>query len=340
MSEYRMGSPPPAAPRLLDRLREAIRARHYSARTSEAYVFWVRKFILFHSKRHPDRMGAAEVKAFLTYLAVTRKVAPSTQNQALGALLFLYRRVLGRELNAPNDLIRAKRPFRVPVVLSPHEIAKVLGHLRDLPLLASILMYGSGLRLLECLQLRVQDLDFRTGEIVVRQGKGQRDRRTLLPSQAVPLLQAHLARLRRDHDLEVSAGGGLVMLPDSIRRTTPKAATEWAWQWLFPAARPRSAPAVTPRGHLHKTSVQRAFSQAVLRSGISKPATCHSLRHSFATHLVDASYDIRTIQTLLGHKDVATTMIYTHPLNRGRGVRSPLDDISDIPIGQTLPQRH
>lgn len=275
-------------------------------------------------------MGAAEIKAFLTYLAVSRKVAASTQNQALGALLFLYRRVLGRELDAPSDLIRAKRPVRAPVVLSPGEIAAILRHLRDLPYLAVALMYGSGLRLLECLQLRVQDIDFERREIIVRQGKGQKDRRTLLATGITPPLQAHLARLQQQHTRDLRTGLGEVFLPQSISRGLPGAASEWAWQWVFPASRFHT-PAIGPRRrhHFHETAVQRAFALAVLRAGISKRATPHSLRHSFATHLLEAAYDIRTIQELMRHKDVGTTMLYTHVLNRGgRGVRSPLDAIS------------
>lgn len=245
MPECRTERPPSDPPRLLDRLRDAIEARHYSARTAEAYVFWARKFIVFHGKRHPDTMGAAEIKAFLTYLAVSRKVAASTQNQALGALLFLYRRVLGRELDAPTDLIRAKRPVRIPVVLSSQEIVRILQHLRGLPYLAAVLMYGSGLRLLECLQLRVQDVDFERCEIVVRQGKGQKDRRTLLPTRAVPLLQTHLARLQQLHARDLKAGRGRVFLPESISRQSPAAAAQWGWQWLFPGSR-LPTPAVPP----------------------------------------------------------------------------------------------
>ncbi len=329
MPRYRIESPRPAPPRLLDRLRDAIRVRHYSPRTAEAYVFWTRKFVVFHGKRHPDTMGAAEVKAFLIYLAISRKVAASTQNQALGALLFLYRHVLGRDLSGMDDLIRAKKPVRVPVVLSPSEIARILQHLRGLPFLAAVLMYGSGLRLMECLQLRVHDIDFDRGQIIVREGKGQKDRRTLLPTQAVSLLREHLTRLQQRHDPELRAGAGAVCLPDAVTRRSPAAATEWAWQWLFPASRLQAAPAGPKRRqHLHKTAIQRAFALAVSRSGVAKIATCHSLRHSFATHLVEASYDIRTIQELMGHKDVSTTMIYTHVLNRGgRPVRSPLDAI-------------
>ncbi|MEO8500912.1 MAG: integron integrase [Vicinamibacteria bacterium] len=329
---HRSESAAPPAPRLLDRLRNAILTRHYSSRTSEAYVFWVRKFVLFHGKRHPDTMGGAEVKAFLTYLAVTRKVAPSTQNQALGALQFLYRHVLNRPLDAPTDLMRAKRPRRVPVVLSQFEIVRVFQHLRGGPFLAAALMYGSGLRLLECLQVRVRDIDFERGEIVIRQGKGQKDRRTILPSRTTDLMRPHLANLERQHNHDVKAGLGLVLLPESVSRRHPEAALEWEWQWVFPASRPgRVQDRSKARPHLHRTAVQKPFKLAVQRAGITKEASCHSLRHSFATHLLEASYDIRTIQELLGHKDVSTTMLYTHPLNRGgREVRSPLDAISNV----------
>lgn len=329
MSEYRSESRPPAPPRLLDRLRDAILTRRYSPRTSDAYVFWARKFILFHGKRHPDVMGEPEIKAFLAYLAVSRKVAPSTQNQALAALLFLYRHVLDRDLPNPADLVRAKRRIRVPAVLSKDEIARIFSYLQGPPLLASILMYGSGLRLLECLKLRVCDLDFDRGEILVRQGKGSKDRRTLLPQRTVALLQPYLARLREEHERNRAAGTAGVFLPEAVDRALPEAATEWGWQWLFPASRCHT-PVAGPkrRHHLHETVVQRAFARAVFRTGITKHATCHTLRHSFATHLLEASYDIRTIQELMGHKDVGTTMIYTHVLNKGgRGVQSPLDAV-------------
>lgn len=339
MPEYRIESPRPVPPRLLDRLRDAVSVRHYSPRTAEAYVFWTRKFVVFHGKRHPDTMGEAEVKAFLTYLAVTRKVAPSTQNQALAALLFLYRQVLGKDLPNPADLIRAKRPIRVPVVLSRDEIARILAHLRGLALIATVLMYGSGLRLLECLRLRVQDIDFERGQIFVRQGKGQKDRRTLLPARAADPLQTHLARLQQDHDRDLRDGLGAVFLPESISQGQGEASTEWAWQWVFPASRCHTSSAgLKRRHHIHETAVQRAFSRAVLRSGITKRATCHTLRHSFATHLLEAGHDIRTIQELLGHNDVSTTMIYTHVLNRGaQGVQSPLDTIAAA-LTRTLSQ--
>lgn len=331
MPAFRIESPKKQGPRLLDRLRDAIKARHYSPRTVEAYVYWARKFILFHGKRHPALMGAAEVKAFLSYLAVSREVASSTQNQALGALLFLYRHVIGREIPALSDLIRAKRSVRVPVVLSRAEISLILHHLRGLPYLATALMYGSGLRLLECLQLRIQDIDFDRGEILVRQGKGRKDRRTMLPAGLADLLASHIARLKENHEAESVAGRGAVFLPDSVEHKQPAAATEWAWQWVFPATRvhvPLEGP--SRRHHIHETAIQRAFALALMRSGIAKRASCHTLRHSFATHLLEASYDIRTIQELMGHNDVSTTMIYTHALIRGvQGVQSPLDTTAE-----------
>lgn len=332
MSAFRPEITARKAPRLLDRLRDAITARHYSPRTIEAYIYWARKFILFHGKRHPAQMGAAEVKTFLSYLAVTRRVAPSTQNQALGALLFLYRHVIGREIPDLADLIRAKRRVRVPVVLSREEIALILQNLRGLPHLATALMYGSGLRLLECLQLRIQDIDFDRGEIMVRQGKGRKDRRTMLPAGLAEMLAAHIARLKEEHAAESRAGRGAVFLPDSVEHKQPAAATAWAWQWVFPATRvhvPLEGP--SRRHHIHETAIQRAFALALVRSGITKRATCHTLRHSFATHLLEASCDIRTIQELMGHHDVSTTMIYTHALTRGiQGVQSPLDATGEV----------
>ena len=329
MSDYRRETPQ-TPPRLLDRLRDAIRARHYSDRTLEAYTRWARTFILFHDKRHPAAMGAAEVKAFLTHLAVNRKVSPSTQNQALGALVFLYRQVLGREIDGLADLIRAKRRIRVPVVLSREEIALILHHLHGLPYLATMLMYGSGLRLLECLELRIQDIDLDGGEILVRGGKGNKDRRTMLSPKAAEILRKHIDRLKRDHEMALRAGRGRVFLPPSLERRHPEAATEWGFQWVFPATRLHVSEG-SPRRlhHFHETAVQRAFGRAVIRAGITKRASCHTLRHSFATHLLEASYDIRTIQELMGHQSVSTTMIYTHALTRGGpGVQSPLEAIA------------
>jgi integron integrase len=316
-------------PRLLDRLRAALRARHYSLRTEEAYVAWVRRYVLFHGKRHPGEMGEAEINAFLTDLAVKKKVAASTQNQALSALLFLYRDVLGKSVDSLGDVVRARRPARLPVVLTAAEVKAVLSRLDGAPRLVATLLYGSGLRLMEALRLRVKDLDFALNQILVRDGKGQKDRVTMLPVSLKPDLAAHLKAVRARHEADLAAGGGDVYLPDGIRLKYPRAARAWGWQYVFPASSlsedPRSG--ATRRHHLPETLVQRAVKKAVDDAGIAKLASCHTLRHSFATHLLESGTDIRTIQELLGHSDVATTMIYTHVLNRagGLGVTSPLD---------------
>lgn len=315
---------------LMNDLRTALRARHYSRRTEQAYCLWVRRYIRFHGLRHPREMGEAEINAFLTHLATEREVSASTQNQALSALLFLYRNVLQRPVGDLGGVVRARRPRRLPVVLTRDEVAAVLDHLDgDLRLMAS-LMYGAGLRLNECLGLRVQDLDFARGEIVVRGGKGDKDRVTVLPQALRPQLRAHLATVKRIHKADLAAGWGAVELPDALARKYPHASTDWRWQWVFPQRRrwrdPRSGH--EGRHHLHETVVQRAMKEAVGASGTTKRAGCHTLRHSFATHLLETGYDIRTIQELLGHKDVRTTMVYTHVLNRGGlGVRSPLDGL-------------
>jgi len=326
------GSPlaPYAAPplRLLDRVRVAVKARHYSPRTEDAYVGWIRRFILFHDKRHPEEMGEPEITAFLSDLATEGRVAASTQNQALAALLFLYQRVLGRNLEWLADVVHAKRPDRLPVVLSRDEVAAVLGRMRGMPRLMASLLYGAGLRLLECAELRVKDLDFDRHELTVRDGKGRKDRLTMLPERLAPALRAHLAQVRDRHRNDLAAGSGFVALPDALDRKYPSASRDWPWQWVFPAAR-HYVDRVTGekrRHHLHETVLQRAVKAAVTAARIAKHATAHTLRHSFATHLLEQGYDIRTIQELLGHRDVKTTMIYTHVLNRGPGgVRSPLD---------------
>jgi integron integrase len=315
-------------PRLLDRVRAGLRARHYSPRTEKAYVGWIRRFILFHSKRHPDEMSSVEVGAFLSNLAIDGKVSASTQNQALAALLFLYQQVLGRELEWLGDLVHAKRPKQVPVVLGRQEARDLLARLEGSVWLVCSLLYGAGLRLLEALRLRVKDIDLDRREIVVRRGKGGKDRRTVLPSLLVEPLRAHLAAVKKMHDADLLAGAGDVALPDALERKYPNASREWSWQWVFPAARPYidRDTGEKRRHHLHETVIQRAVHQAAIATGITKPATPHTLRHSFATHLLEDGYDIRTIQELLGHRDVSTTMIYTHVLNRGGlGVRSPLD---------------
>jgi integron integrase len=335
--EVFLGAPVPASPavvlpadppRLLDRVRHAIRSRHYSRRTEEAYVGWVRRYIFFHGKRHPAAMGSPEVARFLSSLANEGRVSASTQNQAFSALLFLYREVLRRELSGLDQVVRAKRPVRLPQVLSRSEVMDILRRLQGTPWLMASLMYGAGLRLNECLRLRVQDLDFSRGEIVVRDGKGGKDRVTMLPRSLGEPLRQHLAHVRQVHERDLAAGWGRVRLPDAVERKYPRAATDWRWQWVFPQKTRWKDPLTGTQGrhHVHETLVQRAMTDAVRRSGLAKRATCHTLRHSFATHLLEAGYDIRTIQELLGHKDVRTTMIYTHVLNRGGlGVRSPID---------------
>ncbi len=315
-------------PGVLDRVRGLLRARHFSRRTEQAYVAWIRRFILFHGKRHPDRLGSSEVTAYLTHLASSRQVSASTQNQAFSALLFLYRDVLGRELAGLDQVPRAQLPERLPVVLSRGEVAAVLARMRGTPRLMCALMYGAGLRLLECCRLRVKDVDVSRQEILVRDGKGRRDRVTVLPAQLAPTLRAHLERVERQHRADVEGNAGYVALPGALARKYPNAPREWPWQWVFPASRiyADAATGERRRHHLHETVLQREFAAAVRAAQLTKPATCHTLRHSFATHLLESGYDIRTIQELLGHADVSTTMIYTHVLNRGgRGVRSPLD---------------
>jgi integron integrase len=318
----------PPSPRLLDRVRGTLRARHYSPRTERSYVGWIKRFIFFHGKRHPAELGAPEVGQFLTMLAMREHVSPNTQNQAFSALLFLYREVLERELSGLEHVVRAKRPERLPLVLTREEVSAVLAQLQGTLRLMALLLYGGGLRLLECAGLRVKDIDFTRRELTVRDGKGQKDRITILPSTTAPLLESHLQQVRRQHVLDLRAGHGSVELPHALDRKFPRSAWEWAWQWVFPATRPYLDPVSRRwrRHHLHETVLQRAFTTAVRCSGIAKPATCHTLRHSFATHLLEDGYDIRTIQELLGHQDVSTTMIYLHVLNRGgRGVKSPLD---------------
>jgi integron integrase len=315
-------------PRLLEQMRDALRSRHYSPSTERAYLLWVRRFIYFHHVRHPAEMGEAEINAFLTHLAVRENVSASTQNQALAALLFLYRNVLQRSAGDLEGIVRARRSATVPVVMTRAEAQAVLAELTgDKWLIASIL-YGSGLRLMECLCLRVKDLDFSRREITVHDGKGGRDRVTMLPATSVSPLEGHLQQVKIAHDRDLVDGWGRVMLPEALDRKYPSAPTDWRWQWVFPQATrwKNTKTGEEGRHHVHESLVQRAVKEAVSRAGVVKHAGCHTFRHSFATHLLEAGYDIRTIQELLGHKDVRTTMIYTHVLNRGgQGVRSPLD---------------
>ena len=315
-------------PRLLERVKQALRTRHYSPRTEKAYVAWVRRFVVFHDKRHPLEMGREEVEQFLTHLAVQQRVSASTQNQAFSAVLFLYREVLEQHLEGLEDVVRAKRPVHLPVVLSREEVNRVLSYLSGIPLLMASLMYGGGLRLLECCRLRAKDIDFDRCELTIRNGKGSKDRRTMLPGRMAGPLRDHLRSVHAQHEADLSRGRGAVELPHALERKYPRAAWEWGWQWVFPATRPYEEleRGVVRRHHLHETVIQREFKIAVSAARLTKPATCHTLRHSFATHLLESGYDIRTIQELLGHNDVNTTMIYTHVLNRGgRGVKSPLD---------------
>lgn len=318
----------PGTPRLLDRIRAAIRTRHYSRRTERAYVGWARRFVRFHGLKHPDELGGPEVTAFLSHLAIDGRVSASTQNQALSALLFLYKHVLEKDLPWLDQVVRAKRPQRLPTVLSRAEVRLLLGELRGAPRLVASLLYGSGMRLSECLRLRVQELDFDRSEVTVRDGKGGKDRVTLLPESLHGALRAQLKDAKAVHVQDLERGAGAVVLPEALARKYPAAAREWPWQWVFPAARTyvEKETGLRRRHHLHSSVVQREVKGAVIRAGITRRASCHTLRHSFATHLLDAGYDIRTIQELLGHKDVSTTMIYTHVLNcGGRGVKSPLD---------------
>jgi integron integrase len=314
--------------RLLDQVRHALRLKHYSLRTEQAYVSWIKRFIIFHNRQHPLTMGVAEITAFLSDLAIRQKVSASTQNQALNALLFLYRDVLVKDLPEPIDAIRARRPLRLPTVLTKDETRALIRHLEGRYQLMAKLLYGSGLRLMECLRLRVKDLDFAERQIIVRDGKGGADRVTMLPEALLEPLRDHLARVQAAHKVDLSRGRGAVMLPNALDRKYPAASREWIWQYVFPSDRlsvdPRSG--ARRRHHLDPGGLQRAVARAARQTRIAKHVSCHTLRHSFATHLLEGGYDIRTVQELLGHKDVKTTMIYTHVLNRGGlAVRSPLD---------------
>lgn len=317
-------------PKIMEQMRTAMRARHYSPRTEEAYCRWVRRFIVFHGMRHPSEMFEDEINQFLTHLAVQENVSASTQTQALASLIFFYRNVIGYDVGALGGLIRARKSRHVPVVLSREEARSVLQRLDGDMFLIGSLLYGTGMRLMECLRLRVQDIDFARFEVTVRNGKGGKDRVTMLPESLVSDLQAHLAAVRQIHEQDVRDGWGRVEVPNALHRKYPNAPWDWRWQFVFPQQRRwrNNETGEQGRHHVHESLVQRAVKQAVREAGIAKRAGCHTLRHSFATHLLEAGYDIRTIQELLGHKDVSTTMIYTHVLNKGgRGVRSPLDNV-------------
>ncbi len=315
-------------PRLLDQVRDTIRLKHYSIRTEETYIGWIKRYIFFHNKRHPKDMGEIEIKAFLTNLAVNRNVAASTQNQAFNALLFLYREVLKQNFGDFSDTVRAKKPKRLPIVFTKAEVKLIIEQLDGAKWLMAQLMYGSGLRLMECMRLRVKDIDFSYRQVTVRDGKGGNDRMTMLPVITVETLNRHLEKVKLTHQLDLKAGFGSVYLPYALERKYKNANKSWGWQYVFPSTKrsidPRSR--IERRHHMHESVIQRAVRQAIRKAGITKGGNCHTLRHSFATHLLESGYDIRTVQELLGHKDVRTTMIYTHVLNRGgRAVQSPGD---------------
>ena len=315
-------------PKFLDEIRQLMRLRHYSRRTEEAYIGWIRRYILFHGKRHPRDLGESDIAKFLSSLAVEGRVAASTQNQALNALLFLYKEVLRRQLGFIGETVRAKRPAKLPVVLSRAEVKSILENLPGQYRLMGQLLYGSGLRLLECLRLRVKDVDLQYLYITVREPKGGRERKTMLPVSLAPALREHLEKVKRRHQQDLADGFGSVHLPGALERKLPSASREWPWQYVFPAERrsidPRTG--IERRHHVNEKNLQNAVKTAVTKARLSKAASCHTLRHSFATHLLENGHDIRTVQELLGHKDVSTTMIYTHVLNKpGIGVKSPLD---------------
>jgi len=325
-------------PKLLDQVRQTIRVRHYSPRTEETYVGWIKRFIFFHDKRHPAEMGEAEIAAFLSSLASESHVSASTQNQAFNALLFLYQQVLQKKIGLIEGVVRAKRPGRLPVVLTKEEVGRLLARLEGAPWLMAMLLYGAGLRLMECCRLRVKDIDFSKNQIVVRAGKGNKDRYTMLPTAAKDPLLRRLQAVQRQHEEDLRQGLGRVSLPNALDRKYPNAGKEWGWQWVFPATSHYTDEVTGEkrRHHLHESVLQKAFKDARLKAGIAKPAGPHTMRHSFATHLLEDGYDIRTVQELLGHADVATTMVYTHVLNRGgRGVRSPADGLAiSLPPGR------
>ena len=320
---------PHKAKKLLDQLRDAIRAKHYSYRTEQTYIDWCKRYILYYNKRHPAEMGIPEIQAFIVHLATDQQVAASTQNQALSAILFLYRNVLLREIEFPTDLLRAKKPSRLPTVLSKTEAMAIIHGMHGTPKLMTQLLFGSGLRLMECLRLRVKDIDFASRQIIVRDGKGENDRSVPLPESISALLKEHIERVRTVHSQDLREGYGEVHLPYALERKYPAASREFGWQYIFPAGQRSIDPQTgkTMRHHVHESVLQRAIKDAVRLARIDKQVSPHTFRHSFATHLLQNGYDIRTVQELLGHKDVKTTMIYTHVLQRGGlAVKSPLDD--------------
>ena len=322
---------------ILDQVRDAIRTRHYSLRTEDAYLYWVKRFLFFHGGRNPALFDGSHVNAFLTYLAVTEQVAPSTQNQALNGILFFYRHILNKSFPDDMEFTRAKQHKRLPVVLTHNEVQRLFQQLEGQHWLMAALLYGSGLRLMECLRLRVKDVELERCAIVVRDGKGGKDRVVTLDEGLVPHLRLHLTRVRQQHVQDLAQGGGAVFLPHALERKFPNAHREWQWQYLFPAAQlsidPRTG--IKRRHHYHEASLQKAVREAVIKARIDKPATCHTLRHSFATHLLERGYDIRTVQEQLGHKDLKTTQIYTHILERGaNAVKSPFSQtVGSKPLG-------
>lgn len=314
--------------KLLDQVSDAIRTKHYSYRTEQTYKDWIKRYILYHGKRHPKDMGVPEIQAFITHLAVEKNVAASTQNQALSALLFLYRHVLQIEIDIPSDIIRAEKSKTLPTVLTPQEARAVINNMSGVTQLMAKILYGSGLRLMECVRLRVKDIDFGNHQIIVRDGKGEDDRVTLLPDSLIPDLQRQIRTVQRIHQTDLADGFGEVWLPYALARKYPNASREFIWQYLFPASSLSADPVSKKvmRHHADPSLLQKAIRAAAQKAGIQKPVSPHTLRHSFATHLLQAGYDIRTVQELLGHKDVRTTMIYTHVLQRGGlAVKSPLD---------------
>ena len=320
-----MSNPPK---RLLDQVRDRIRLKHYSIRTEESYLSWIKRFILYHGKRHPKDMGEKEIEAFLTHLAVELKVASSTQNQAFNAILFLYRDVLHMHLDNQINAVRAKKPKKMPTVMTKSETSRVIGAMSGVHKLIAMMLYGCGLRTMECIRLRVKDVDFEMNQIMVRDGKGMKDRVTVLPDTVKPPLKEHLERLKMLHRADLAQGYGRVYLPYALGRKYRNADREWGWQYVFPSKSlskdPRSG--MIRRHHVNESTLYKAVKNAVCLAGIDKKVSCHTFRHSFATHLLEEGYDIRTVQELLGHEDISTTMIYTHVLNRGgKAVKSPLD---------------